>query len=422
MSRKILISATRGPAMRSYAASCIDIACKPLVINQSWLYAGHPDTAGMKEALAELLNEYPTVAGRISGDGITCSNAGVLWEDTAVPDISVKDMPRQTMPGKVFHAMFDNKAALSGNFPLLSVKVSRLEDGTVLNVRCSHFCADGNSFYSMMGNWASLTRGEGFVRKPVYDDTAVSRALEASEAYAIPAPYGKKAAEALMEREGMFRIRPDVMLRMVWQKLLRIDRRLSAPVFVPYPRIDSVRDASLMYSGNRAGRNAALSAITVELLKQRMDWAGKTIGIVHTADHRGRIDCIGPDYTGNASFTLRPTTISADLPAGQMAALIDGDMKRMLAPECERRYFALYHAMLERKMLYLPFDISSMWCARPTTFIINNCLKFNIYGLDFGEGGPVFAWPLDFGDPVRFWPAPPEENGVYVYFTGVFAC
>ena len=81
--------------------------------------------------------------------------------------------------------------------------------------------------------------------------------------------------------------------------------------------------------------------------------AGKTIGIVHTADHRGRIDCIGPDYAGNASFTLRPTTIIADLSAGQMAALIDGDMKRMLAPECERRYFVLYHAMLERKMPYM---------------------------------------------------------------------
>lgn len=36
-----------------------------------------------------------------------------------------------------------------------------------------------------------------------------------------------------------------------------------------------------------------------------------------------------------------------------MAALIDGDMKRMLAPEYERRYFALYHAMLERKMPYM---------------------------------------------------------------------
>ena len=174
----------------------------------------------MKEALAELLNEYPTVAGRISGDGITCSNAGVLWEDTAVPDISVKAISRQTMPGKVFHAKFDNKAAMSGNFPLLSVKVSHLKDGMMLNVRCSHFCADGNTFYSMMENWASLSRNEGFVRKPVYDDTAVSRALEASEAYGIPAPYGKKAAEALMEREGMFRIRPDVMLRMVWQKTI----------------------------------------------------------------------------------------------------------------------------------------------------------------------------------------------------------
>ena len=84
------------------------------------------------------------------------------------------------------------------------------------------------------------------------------------------------------------------------------------------------------------------------------------------------------DYAGNASFTLRPTTVNADLPAGQMASLIEEDMKRMLEPECESRYFAFYYTMLEKKMPYLPFDINSMWCAHPVTFIINNCLKFNI--------------------------------------------
>ena len=80
-----------------------------------------------------------------------------------------------------------------------------------------------------------------------------------------------------------------------------------------------------------------------------MKWTGKDIDIVHTADHRGRIDIIDMDYAGNASFTLRPTTVNADLPTGQMASLIEEDMKRMLEPECESRYFAFYYTMLEKE-------------------------------------------------------------------------
>ena len=53
--RKKQVFASREPAMRSYAASCIDIACKPLVINQSWLYDRHLNTALMKERLVCLL-------------------------------------------------------------------------------------------------------------------------------------------------------------------------------------------------------------------------------------------------------------------------------------------------------------------------------------------------------------------------------
>ena len=367
--------------MQSYVASCIDIACKPLVINQSWLYDRHLNTSMMKEKLAELLSEYPTMAGRISGDCIVCNNAGALWEVNRQPDISVAELPKHTIPEKKFLAEFDYKSALAGSFPLLSIKVTLLKDGTILNVKCSHLCADGSTFYRMVENWSSLTRNEGIVSKPLYDDTAVRKVLKASKVYGELDLHDMKETGNIMEKEGMYRIKPTVMFSMMLQKLLRIDRRLSSPVFVPYSTITAVKDTS----GQAVGRNAALSAIAVDILKRPMDWTGKDINIVHTADHRGRIDFIGMDYTGNVSFTLRPTTVNADLPAGQMALLIEEDMKRMLKPESESRYFAFYYTMLEKKMPYLPFNINSMWCTHPTTFIMNNCLKFNIYGMHFGE-------------------------------------
>lgn len=143
--------------------------------------------------------------------------------------------------------------------------------------------------------------------------------------------------------------------------------------------------------------------------------------MIHTADHRGRKSGIPVDYTGNASFTLQPSTFEAGLPPEELTVLADEDIRRMLSPDIEEKYFCLYCAMLVKKLPYLPFDIGAMWCSRPTKFIINNCLKFNIYGIDFGYGAPVFAWPLDFGDPVRFWPASPEEKGAYIYFSGPFA-
>ena len=112
-----------------------------------------------------------------------CNNTGILWEEADFRKFRIRDIPRQKIPEKRFHAVFDNKAALAGKFPLMSVKISRLEDGAVLNVKCSHFCADGNAFYTMMENWASLTRNEGLVRRPVYDDTAVRKALDGSDVY-----------------------------------------------------------------------------------------------------------------------------------------------------------------------------------------------------------------------------------------------
>ena len=261
------ITAFRKPEQTQYGMSCIDNVCKPLVINQFWLYDSLPDTSRMKEALAELLDGYPTLAGRISDNGIVCNNTGILWEEADFRKFRIKDIPRQKMPGKRFHAVFDNKAALAGKFPLMSVKISRLEDGAVLNVRCSHFCADGNAFYTMMENWASLTRNEGLVRRPVYDDTAVRKALDGSDVYRRLASSDISTACGMLEKEGMFRIRPSAVLRMAMQKLFGLDRRLSSPLFVPEQEMACIRDSVLQSSGRKVGRNAVLCAMAVDSKK-----------------------------------------------------------------------------------------------------------------------------------------------------------
>ena len=404
-----------------WQGSCVDMACMPLVINQSWLYGSHPDTDRMKKALSEVLSMYPVLAGRICDGGIVCNGAGALFECQDCRDVKAEDIRDRNFPGKRFMAPCDARSMLKGNSPVLNVRLSLLRDGALLNVKCSHFCADGSSFYRMMDCWASLARGVNAVDDARYDDRVLPSILAGSDVYRSLKEAGAAEAEDIVRSEGACRISPSLVFPMMWQRITGIDRRLSAPVFISDADIRAVQDRVAETFGKRVGRNAVLSAMTVAMLRKPMGWPGRKIGLVHTADHRGRIAGLDRTYMGNASFTLSQSAFSADLPVEELAVSVENDVERMLSPEAEERYFGLYCAMIERKLPYLPFDINAMWCRRPTTFIVNNCLKFNIYGVDFGSGAPLFAWPLDFGDPVRFWPAPPGMDGVYVYFTGRFS-
>ena len=404
-----------------WRGSVVDMACKPLVINQSWLYERHPDAVRMQESLSGLLSMHPVLAGRIHDGGISCNGAGALFECRTCSDVSIGDISRREFPGKRFMATCDTRSMQAGKSPVLNIRLSLLRDGALLNVKCSHFCADGSSFYRMMEEWAMLTRGERPGEAACHDDRVLPDILAGSDAYRSLKAADVAGAEESVRREGAFRIGPSLIFPMLWQKITGVDRRLSVPVFIPDAEIRALQDKAAETCGKRVGRNAALSAMTVAMLRKPMGWSGRKIGMVHTADHRERVPELGREYLGNASFTLPQSAISAGLPVEEIAAMAEEDIRRMLSPAAEERYLGIYCAMIERKLPYLPFDINAMWCRRPTTFIINNCLKFNIYGIDFGSGTPLFAWPLDFGDPVRFWPAPPGKEGVYVYFTGRFA-
>lgn len=421
MEKDIILPSRKVTDTGFWRGSCVDAVCRPLVINQFWLYEGYPDTGRIKDALAELLSSYPVLAGRVQGDGVLCCGAGVLFETADCPDVETWDIPRWQIPGGRYRATFDLDAVLAGKAPVMSVRVSRLRNGMLLNVRCSHFCADGNSFYRAMEEWACLTKGEKPRPGAGYDDSVLPGILSGSQIYRAVAGATEKEAGRMLCGEGFFRISPKAVFRMMWQRLLHIDRRLSTPAFIHRDEIEAIRMEVEKSSGKKTGRNAVLSAMAVDLLKGPEGWAGKSISLVHTADHRGRVAGLPGTYMGNASFTLGPSVLPADLPVEEAAAFVEEDTGRLLSPDAEERYFGLYCAMVGRKLPYLPFDLDAAWRCRPSTLIINNCLKFNIYGMDFCGLAPSFAWPLDFSDPVRFWPAPPGMDGVFVYFTGRLA-
>lgn len=405
--------------VEKWKGSCIDMACRPLVINGYWLFEGLPDTDLLKDSLSETLTLYYPLAGRMNGNEVLCNGAGVGFEAVDFPKIAAADIPKSILPDKKFHACYDAKGANSGKTPLMSVKISRLADAAILNVKCSHFCADGKTFYAMMNAWAAIARGENVSDMPEYNDSSVLSILAASDLYKRVMS-GNEMAESLVCQGGMQRIRSSAFLSMMWQNVSGTMRRQSGPCHVSEDRITAMQEAVMSKHGVRVGRNAVLSAISFGILKERFRWSGREISLVHTADHRERIAGLGKNYAGNAAFVLRPTVFSADLPAEDVAVLVENDLRQMLSSETEAEYFPLYCLMLEKKLPYLPFDVVSMWRRNPATFIVNNCLKFNVYGMNFGTGFPAFAWQLDFPDPVRFWPAPNDLGGIYLYFAGNF--
>ena len=160
---------------------------------------------------------------------------------------------------------------------------------------------------------------------------------------------------------------------------------------------------------NKAGvsRTAVLSAMVYEIMGR------KAISIVQTADHRGHIKAISPNYGGNAASTLSPISLSADLPTEEAARIIDGGIQRNLGDD--EKYFPEYLYLLKDKLPYLPFSLGDAWRRNPESIICNSFISFGIYDEMAADGAiPAYAFHPALPDPIRFFPAPPTENGIYI--------
>ena len=361
--------------------SILDETCRRMVISTSWVYRIHLEEQRLRDSIQKLLSIYPILGGRVNNRNVIFSSDDIHFEYLHRRGSAENLIGKNTLPEK-YEAKFDLKKMLKGSFPLVSIKVTDLENGSVLSFKASHLLLDGRCFYHIANALMALYSGETPDADILFDDSVILRinlpdSLDTSKFYPIP-----KTA----------------LLSVIWKKFHKTRKQ----------RILITND-EIMRIKNKTGasRTAVLSAMVYEIMGR------KAISIVQTADHRGHVKAIPLSYGGNAASTLSPISLSADIQTEEAAKIIDDGIKRYLNDD--EKYFPEYIYLLKNKLPYLPFPLGDAWKRNPDCIICNSFISFGIYD-EMAAGGtvPAYALPPALPDPVRFFPAPPEEDGIYI--------
>ena len=352
-----------------------------MIISTSWVYRIHLEEQHFRDAIQKLLSIYPILGGRVNNDNVIFPSGDIQFE-YSVRKGSIKDVTGRTELHKMYKAEFSMKKMLKGRFPLVSIKVTDLEDGSVLSIKASHLLMDGCCFYHIVNTLMTLYSGKTPAADILFNDSVIPQ---------INLP-------ASLDNSMFYPIPKTALLSVIWKKFHKTRKQ----------RILITND-EIMRIKNKAGvsRTAVLSAMVYEIMGR------KAISIVQTADHRGHIKTIPLSYGGNAASTLSPISLSADLPTEEAARIIDDGIKRYLKDD--EKYFPEYLYLLGNKLPYLPFPLGDAWKRNPACIICNSFISFGIYDEMAADGNvPACVFPPDLPDPVRFFPAPPEEAGIYI--------
>ena len=352
-----------------------------MVISTSWIYGIHLDEQRFRDAIQKLLSIYPILGGRVNNDNVIFPSGDIYFEYLHRKCSAENLIEKNTLPKK-YEAKFDLKKTLKGRFPLVSIKMTDLENGSVLSIKASHLLMDGRCFYHIVNTLMTIYSRETPNADIVFDDAVIPRinlpdSLDISKFYPIP-----KTA----------------LLSMIWKKFHKTRKQ----------RILITND-EIMRIKNKAGvsRTAVLSAMVYEIMGR------KAISIIQTADHRGHVKAIPLSYGGNAASTLSPISLSAGLPTEEAARIIDDGIKRYLKDD--EKYFPEYLHLLRDKLPYLPFPLGDAWKRNPECIICNSFISFGIYDeMAADRNVPAYVFPPDLPDPIRFFPAPPDKDGIYI--------
>ena len=113
------------------------------------------------------------------------------------------------------------------------------------------------------------------------------------------------------------------------------------------------------------------------------------------------------------SPSLKTASRDDEISGYEAARIIDDEIQRSLKDD--EKYFPEYFYLLKNKLPYLPFPLGNAWEKDPDCIICISFISFRIYGeMAADESVPVYAFPPELPDPVRFFPAPPEDDGIYI--------
>lgn len=402
------------PSPGGWQFSPLDQICLHMVLRGTWLFAGQLDADELKKGLMKLLAYYPHLAGRMKeNSGITFTDEGVPFTVVDQPDLCLEDLYRSddfTNIKEMSTAIKPAKLKKGLDSPL-SVKLTRIKDGSVLGVQCSHACMDGDSFYTMIYNWGRICRNLE-VTEPVLDQSQ----------FPAPVELSKEEAENAARESGWVKMSWLFLFKMVPLYLSGTLTMRSRGYHIPAEVIERLKQRISGETGISCTANVALSAlITKKCFELYNHDEGALCSQVTVVNCRGRLAGLPHGFAGNASTTVVTPSFKAGLSMADIAVIID----QALAPVRQEPSSKLQELLsislnaMKHKLPYAPFDVPGMHAKKPRVAYINNFSKLPIYDLDFGSGKPQFAIPHDLLDQVVIWPAHPDKGGVDVYFSGM---
>ena len=395
-----------------------DRATLHMVLRGTWIFKAQLDVVRLKESLASILSLYPHLAGRlVEGKEVRCNNAGVPFSVTSRPDIRVSDIQTNHNLANAFADRPKTGKAKKGKEPGLKVRVTHLLDGSVLSVCCMHALMDGNGFYSMVSNWARCQTGRSFP-KPLLKQSLMPKPASGPKYDAI-----RRAREAGWHRYSLLKL-----FRLLLSPSLFSGKpcRRAPAVFFPLRLCEELKQSAMAASeGTALTFNDVLCAHLSKMCARLIGHADGVVcrqGIV--VDTRQRIPELPPNFVGNGSSCFSGAAFRVGEPLEKIAE----NTHNSLAPYLKKpspllaKETLLALELIAHRALYLPYDFTASLGPSPTTFFINSFLRLPVYDVDFGVEGspirPVLVIPHDSPDQILIWPAPPEANGIEIYFGG----
>jgi hypothetical protein len=186
-------------------------------VSIAFCYNQRLDVARLRDALSQVLSDFPVYAGRIR------SSPGALQIEHvgrgAVLEVAASSEPFDTLAttanqgrGDLLCPVLSTRRALSGRGPLLSARLTETADGSVLGVTWHHLVGDFHSTMQLLRAWSQAYTNSGYdapafvLDRPQY--------LEAR----VPDPANAVSALRLCSASEMLS-----MLRFMMQRKRRVD-------------------------------------------------------------------------------------------------------------------------------------------------------------------------------------------------------
>lgn len=398
--------------------SGLDLFSGHIGIPVTLVYPQGMQVAHMREALVQTLRHYPLIAGRMKKDGeghvyVDCNDAGIGFRvhehDEPLPAHGPdSDFGRQI---KRYFKPFYPWQLVDKDRPLLQVNVHRFQGGGVI-LCCygPHSLFDGAAYWQFMSDWSRMALGLQVVT-PSFDHQVV---IEAGQGRALPAAPG-------LVRDPDMRARLGVMLRLGWQalKMRKGVFRISAATMQQWK--DEAKRALPADAGVSAVELAAAHCLKVTSPLTRSS-RERRVGIVLDLRHRRRLR-IPRDYFGNALCYGEARYTPQEVAQDSVAVLASKcrPSSEQVSNDTLFAHLALMERYRQRRAIWRLF-----WDSAAGTLdgglILNNCARFPMYDINFGQGGP--AWYDICGVAFRMLmvvPTPYQDGGVDLHFTATKA-